>query len=100
MARDDDDDDDDVLAGGRPRSSWSTRIGTREDSSDEETESGNPDGYKNARKAFGSATRHLGLATGTIQPKSEARKKKSKALDYNPSVQLPAGLHSIARSRH
>ncbi|KAI3628755.1 hypothetical protein CBS14141_000458 [Malassezia furfur] len=100
VARDDDDDDDDVLAGGRPRSSWSTRIGTREDSSDEETESGNPDGYKNARKAFGSATRHLGLATGTIQPKSEARKKKSKALDYNPSVQLPAGLHSIARSRH
>ncbi|WFC98971.1 hypothetical protein MYAM1_001705 [Malassezia yamatoensis] len=84
---------------GRARSSWSTRIGAREDSSDEETESGNPDGYKNARKAFGSATRHYGVATGVIQPKSEARKKKtSKSLDYNPSVQLPPGLHSIARS--
>lgn len=94
-----DEDEDDTLDGGRARSAWSTRIGTHDVSSDEETESGNPDAYKNARKAFGSATRHLGLATGTIQPKSDARKKKSKALDYNPSVQLPPGLHSIARSR-
>ncbi|WFD01452.1 hypothetical protein MOBT1_000116 [Malassezia obtusa] len=86
--------------GGRTRSSWNTRIGTLDDSSDDDTEAGNPDGYKNARKAFGSATRHLGLATGTIQPKPESRKKKSKGLDYNPSVQLPPGLHSIARSHH
>lgn len=94
--------EEDLAPGGRARSSWSTRIGARDDSSDEETESGNPDGYTNARKAFGSATRHLGLATGTIQPKppkSEARKKKTRDLDYNPSVQLPPGLQSIAHSR-
>ncbi|WFD32244.1 hypothetical protein MSPP1_003288 [Malassezia sp. CBS 17886] len=60
----------------RQRSAWSTRIGAHDESSDDDTatDGGGEDvaAYSNARKAFGSATRHLGMATGSIQPKAKA----------------------------
>ena len=61
---------------GRRRATWSTRIGRDDDSSDEEDGAqGDGDEYANARKAFGSATRHLGVATGTIQPKQQKKRR-------------------------
>lgn len=69
-------DDDDASEAGHERraTSWSTRIG-RVDSSDEEDDLENDnDAYKSARKKFGSATRHLGEATGAIPPKVQAEK--------------------------
>ncbi|KAK0554067.1 hypothetical protein OC845_000881 [Tilletia horrida] len=66
--------------GGRERASWTTRIGAanQDSSSDEDV-----DGYASARKAFRSATRHLGEATGTSKPKSKSSpsKKKKKAVN-------------------
>ena len=46
------------------RPGWSTRIGALDDSSDEEIVGGGDD-YSKARRAFSSASRHLGKATGT-----------------------------------
>ncbi|PWN49726.1 hypothetical protein IE53DRAFT_369519 [Violaceomyces palustris] len=62
----------------RERSGWSTRIGQTsayDDSSDEEGGGGDGDGdsYLNARKAFGSASRHYGVAVGSIKPKSSKK---------------------------
>lgn len=90
--------------GGRMRRTWSTRIGTRSgDSSDEDDTAGGGDvdshDYLSARKAFGSATRHLGVATGTMAQKpKKAAGKRSSYTGYNPSVHLPAGLETVARS--
>ncbi|WFD18720.1 hypothetical protein MCAP1_000929 [Malassezia caprae] len=71
-----DDDDDDVVGVERRATSWSTRIG-RADSSDEEGEADGDDGdaYISARKKFGSATRHLGEATGAIAPKVKGEQR-------------------------
>ncbi|KAL9937821.1 hypothetical protein V8E36_003366 [Tilletia maclaganii] len=52
----------------RERPSWNTRIGAANDSSSDS----DGDGYASARKAFRSATRHLGAATGTT-PKSKSK---------------------------
>ena len=61
-------------------STWNTRIGQRDwDSSDEEDAAHGSNDYYSARAAFGESTRHLGLATGAIQPSSEGVKKKKKA---------------------
>lgn len=53
------------------RSTWTSRVHRVDDSSDEdEGGAGAYDGndYNSARQAFGSATHHLGLATGSITP--------------------------------
>lgn len=66
----------------RRTSDWNTRIGRRDDSSDEEDSAaglGGANDYYSARMAFGKSTRHLGLATGTIQPKPPGEKRKKKA---------------------
>lgn len=61
-------------------STWNTRIGQRDwDSSDEEDAAHDGNDYYSARAAFGESTRHLGLATGAIQPSGEGVKKKKKA---------------------
>lgn len=65
----------------RRTSDWNTRIGRRDDSSDEEDSAaglGGANDYYSARMAFGKSTRHLGLATGTIQPKPPGEKRKKK----------------------
>ncbi|SHO76824.1 Uncharacterized protein MSYG_1163 [Malassezia sympodialis ATCC 42132] len=71
-----DDDDASEVGVERRATSWSTRIG-RADSSDEEGEvDGDDDGaYISARKKFGSATRHLGEATGAIPPKVKGEQR-------------------------
>ncbi|WFD36624.1 hypothetical protein MCUN1_003509 [Malassezia cuniculi] len=96
----------DDAPGGRPRRTWSTRIGSSgaDDSSDDGTGQGDDDtnDYQSARKAFGSATRHLGVATGSAPPKTrppKAPRNRPSASGYNPSVHLPAGLETVARSR-
>ena len=66
----------------RRTSDWNTRIGRRDDSSDEEDSAaglGGANDYYSARMAFGKSARHLGLATGTIQPKPPGEKRKKKA---------------------
>jgi hypothetical protein len=95
---------------GRERSTWTSRIGTAaDDSSDEEV-----DDYASARRAFGSASRHLGKATGAIKAKvtksddapaaSPAKKSKKKKTGeqvnhgYNAAVPLPAGMQVVGRS--
>ena len=61
-------------------STWNTRIGRRDaDSSDEDDAALGGNDYYSARAAFGESTRHLGLATGAIQPGAEGVKKKKKA---------------------
>ena len=61
-------------------STWNTRIGRRDaDSSDEDDAALGGSDYYSARAAFGESTRHLGLATGAIQPSEEGVKKKKKA---------------------
>ncbi|CBQ73990.1 conserved hypothetical protein [Sporisorium reilianum SRZ2] len=57
------------LAGGRQTTGWTSRVRDNADSSDEEDADG--DGYSSARKAFGSATRGWGEATGTVKPKAK-----------------------------
>ncbi|WFD07153.1 hypothetical protein MVES1_002511 [Malassezia vespertilionis] len=80
-------------------SSWNTRIGAHDDSSDEESTNADPDTYTSARQAFGSATRQLGLATGTLHTKPKGESTKRKSRPYNPSIQLPKGMETVARSR-
>lgn len=64
-----DDDDASEVGVERRTTSWSTRI-ARADSSDEDgDQDDNGDAYYSARKKFGSATRHLGEATGAIAPR-------------------------------
>lgn len=59
-------------------STWNTRIGRRDaDSSDEDDAALGGSDYYSARAAFGESTRHLGLATGAIQPSEEGVKKKA-----------------------
>lgn len=57
------------LAGGRQNTGWTSRVRDTADSSDEEDV--DDDGYSSARKAFGSATRGWGEATGTVKPKAK-----------------------------
>lgn len=102
---------------GRERSSWSTRIGQAQDdsSSDEDDNAGGLNSYASARRAFGSASRHLGKATGEVKPKKssaaaqeeevssikktkKSTKKKPANHGYNASVPLPAGMEVVGRS--
>ncbi|KAK0539847.1 hypothetical protein OC835_000942 [Tilletia horrida] len=75
----------------RERPSWNTRIGAADDSSSDEGNDG--DGYASARKAFSSATRHLGAATGTLKSKaksaaSPSKGKKKKTTDGGYSMDV------------
>jgi len=72
---DDDDDDASEMGVERRVTSWNMR--GRADSSDEEGEADGDggDAYISARKKFGSATRHLGEATGTIPPKVKGERR-------------------------
>jgi len=109
-AEDEDEEEEEERApNGRVRSSWSTRIGRHaaDDSSDEEEAAdglpGDRDAYMSARKAFNSATRHWGEATGTVQPRAKSssgtqRRKRTNERGYNPDIQLPAGMQTLARS--
>ncbi|CEH17078.1 SPHINGOLIPID LONG CHAIN BASE-RESPONSIVE PROTEIN PIL1 [Ceraceosorus bombacis] len=94
----------------RQRASWSSRLDARPAADDSSSDEGDGlDSYASARKAFGSASRHLGKATGITGSASKGkrnetespRKKKSKKTEnhgYNTSVPLPAGLQVVGRS--
>ncbi|CAD6975935.1 unnamed protein product [Tilletia controversa] len=84
---------------GRERPSWNTRIGAGNDSSSDDDDG---DGYVSARKAFGSATRHLGAATGSLKQKAKdavsttSKGKKKKKADGSFSVDV-VGRSSSSR---
>ncbi|PWN45188.1 hypothetical protein IE81DRAFT_320360 [Ceraceosorus guamensis] len=94
----------------RQRASWSSRLDARPAADDSSSDEGDGlDSYASARKAFGSASRHLGKATGIVGSSSKGKgnetespkKKKSKKTEnhgYNASVPLPAGLQVVGRS--